>query len=84
MSTLWRKLEVPSKLQVFLFEKLYRRGPAVVPQPESTSKVGERISAAFQPVEFLEVDLLKGSPVDLTITSRTPDPYLEKWINAQK
>ncbi|GIX65902.1 RNA binding protein, putative [Babesia caballi] len=79
MTTLWRKFQVPGKLDVFLFDKLYRKGPASVRKVAGDRPVRERIEAAFQPVEFLEVDLLKGSPVDTTITSRTPDPYLERW-----
>ncbi|GFE55273.1 RNA binding protein, putative [Babesia ovis] len=84
MSTLWRKLQVPGKLDVFLFDKLYRRGAANSNLGKGSKSVQERIAAAFQPVEFLEVDLLKGSPVDTTITSATPDPYLERWVNTSK
>lgn len=79
MSTLWRKFQIPGKLEVYLFGKLYRNGPATACKGISTNSVEERIKSAFQPVEFLEVDLLKGSPVDTTITSKTPDPYLERW-----
>ncbi|KAK1444114.1 hypothetical protein BgAZ_100200 [Babesia gibsoni] len=84
MSSLWRKLQIPSKLDVFLFEKLYRKGPAASGSAAPKTSVKECVAAAFQPVEFLELDLLKGSPVDTTITSKTPDPYLERYISTPK
>ncbi|EKX73100.1 conserved hypothetical protein [Theileria equi strain WA] len=55
MTTLWRKLQVPSKLDLYKFEKVYRTGTTVPTIEQSKLSLSERIRESVQKVSFLEV-----------------------------
>ncbi|KAK2197853.1 hypothetical protein BdWA1_000856 [Babesia duncani] len=80
MTTLWRKLQVPSKLNIFCFEKLYRKSPKAIHGDGAKADIEDRINSCVNQIDFLEVDLSRGSPVDTSLSSKTPDPYLERFV----
>uniref|UniRef100_A0A3B0N2Z2 RNA binding protein (Nil per os homologue), putative n=1 Tax=Theileria annulata TaxID=5874 RepID=A0A3B0N2Z2_THEAN len=55
MSTLWRKIHVPGRLNVYKFEKVYREGPATVVRNLNKLPSPDKIRNSVQKVTFLEV-----------------------------
>ncbi|UKK01640.1 hypothetical protein MACK_002458 [Theileria orientalis] len=80
MSTLWRKIQVPGSLNVYRFDKVYRQGPVTLVKNINKLSLQDRIKNSIQKVTFLEVETYQGVPVDVGLTEKTPDPFLERHL----
>eukprot|EP00920_Eleutheroschizon_duboscqi_P028982 GHVT01070320.1.p1 GENE.GHVT01070320.1~~GHVT01070320.1.p1 ORF type:complete len:112 (+),score=18.47 GHVT01070320.1:108-443(+) len=85
-TTLWKRLMLPSRFSLFQLAKVYRplgngSQPRVSLAPAEEPKgVDAALAAAVTSVGFLEVDLLKGVPVNPKLSYSTPDPYFAKHL----
>nr|PVC54889.1 hypothetical protein MACL_00000005 [Theileria orientalis] len=79
-SSFIKKIQVPGSLNVYRFDKVYRQGPATLVKNINKLPLQERIQNSVQKVTFLEVETYEGVPVDVGLTEKTPDPFLEKHL----
>ena len=89
MSTaIYRRLPVAaSKMEIFEKIKIYRDAAGAAPKILHPSiaklEIHQALVNSVMDVTFLQNQILKPSPVDLTLTNkhRDTDPYLTPWIN---
>merc|ERR1712086_1130673 len=76
MTTVFKRLPIGGAAQVFKASKIYRPGSSV-PTPTITAMpLNKALAAAKTNVTFLEVETLKGLPVNKSLDMKTIDPYL--------
>mmetsp|Transcript_103413 Transcript_103413/g.269984 ORF Transcript_103413/g.269984 Transcript_103413/m.269984 type:complete len:91 (-) Transcript_103413:91-363(-) len=80
MSTVFKKMAVGGRISVFKAAQIYRPGSIAAP---SITKVplSEALATAKTKVTFLEVDTLKGLPVNPSVSIKTIDPYLASYVS---
>mmetsp|Transcript_77506 Transcript_77506/g.121980 ORF Transcript_77506/g.121980 Transcript_77506/m.121980 type:complete len:91 (-) Transcript_77506:106-378(-) len=76
MTTVFKRLPVGGAAAVFKATKVYRPG-SHVPAPSITAvPLAKALTSAKTKITFLEVDTLKGLPVNSELSAKTIDPYL--------
>mmetsp|Transcript_15854 Transcript_15854/g.43247 ORF Transcript_15854/g.43247 Transcript_15854/m.43247 type:complete len:93 (-) Transcript_15854:180-458(-) len=81
MTSVLKRLPIGGRVSVFKTEKVYRPGSAlssgafIVASPVSSALAG-----AKRNVNFLEVETLKGVPVNKSLTVQSIDPYFAAYI----
>lgn len=63
------------------FHRIYRKHPQLESRSAGRLSLLDKLQFSIQKIDFLEVDLLRGALVDTSISSDTPDPFLEQAIS---
>mmetsp|Transcript_19799 Transcript_19799/g.52990 ORF Transcript_19799/g.52990 Transcript_19799/m.52990 type:complete len:90 (-) Transcript_19799:99-368(-) len=79
MTSVLKRLPIGGRVAVFKAEKVYRAGAAAAPSITASS-LSSALADAKTTVSFLEVDTLKGTPVNKTLSSKNIDPYFAAYI----
>ncbi|CDJ64697.1 hypothetical protein, conserved [Eimeria necatrix] len=77
MTSVFRRIPLPSTLKVYERTSTLRAGPKPSEGPLS---LPQALAAAPMKVTFLHVDSLKGIPVDLELKESSPDPYFAQHL----
>mmetsp|Transcript_40444 Transcript_40444/g.97011 ORF Transcript_40444/g.97011 Transcript_40444/m.97011 type:complete len:90 (-) Transcript_40444:90-359(-) len=80
MSVVFRRLPAATKAQVYELHQVYRQGSAVVETGYAKKSVQDALEAARTKVTMLEVNTLKGVPINKTVTSKSFDGQFAKTI----
>ena len=80
MTTVFKRLAIGGRTAVFKAAKEYRAGGALASPTIEALPVTKALVAAKTKVSFLEVESLKGLPVNKSLSTKTIDPFLACYI----